>query len=96
MGVIPFLVKKLLNTQHGVGRFTGKSPTMKWANALKESSKKNSVMLNTASHNNISYYADTDRFLEHSPNRRSLYHRGSTLQKIILRFLGVPLVRNKA
>ena len=35
------VVQKLLNTQHGVGRCTCKSPIMKWANVLKESSKKN-------------------------------------------------------
>ena len=40
IGVMPFLVKKLLNTQHSVGRCPHKSPIMKWANALKESSKK--------------------------------------------------------
>ena len=32
--------QKLLNTQHGVGRCACKSPILKWANALKESSKK--------------------------------------------------------
>ena len=32
--------QKLLNTQHGVGRCTGKSSIMKWANMLKESYKK--------------------------------------------------------
>ena len=32
--------QKLLNTQHGVGRCAWKSPIMKWANELKESSKK--------------------------------------------------------
>ena len=31
--------QKLLNTQHRVGRCTCKSPVMKWANVLKESSK---------------------------------------------------------
>ena len=30
---------KLLNTQHSVGRCTHKSPIVKWANALEESSK---------------------------------------------------------
>ena len=29
--------QKLLNTQHGVGRYTCKSPILKWANVLKES-----------------------------------------------------------
>ena len=32
--------QKLLNTQHGVGRCTCKSPLMKWAKVLTESSKK--------------------------------------------------------
>ena len=32
--------QKLLNSQHGVGRCARKSPIMKWANVLKESSKK--------------------------------------------------------
>ena len=59
--------QKLLNTQHGVG--TCKSPIMKWANALKESLKKNSLKLNTASHNNASWFTDTDGFLEHSPKQ---------------------------
>ena len=38
---------------------------------------------NAASHNNASQYTDTDGFLEHLPNRGSLYYKGSTLQKII-------------
>ena len=32
--------QKLLNTQHSVGKCARKSPIMKWANTLKESSKK--------------------------------------------------------
>ena len=32
--------KKLLNTQHGVGRCTNKLPIMKWANMLKSLQKK--------------------------------------------------------
>ena len=39
-GVMLFFNQKLLNTQHGVGRCAWKSPIMKWANELKESSKK--------------------------------------------------------
>ena len=35
-----FFAKKLLNTQHGVGRCTPKSPITKFANTLKEPSKK--------------------------------------------------------
>ena len=31
--------QKLLNTQHGVGRCAHKSPIMKWANVMKESSR---------------------------------------------------------
>ena len=60
--------KKLLNTQCSVGRCTGKSPIMKWANTLKESSKKP----NTASHKNTSWCTDTDGFLEPSPSGGSL------------------------
>ena len=54
---------------------------MKRANALKEASK-NSLKLNTASHNNASWHTDTDGFLEHSPNGGSLYYKGPILQKI--------------
>ena len=77
--------QKLLNTQHGVGRCARKSPIMKWANSLKVF-EKTSLKLNAASHNNTSWYTDTDGFLEHSPSRESLYYRGPTLQKIILDF----------
>ena len=71
-----------------MGRCTCKSPTMKWANVLKESSKKNSLKLNSASHNNTSWYTDTDGFLEHSPSGGSLYYKGPSLQRIILFFGG--------
>ena len=40
MEVMLFFGQKLLNTEHGVGRCACKSPIMKWANTLKESSKK--------------------------------------------------------
>ena len=56
--------QKLLNIQHGVGRYAHKSPTMKWANTL--SLQKNSLKLNAASHNNTSWYTDTGGFLEYS------------------------------
>ena len=46
-GVHAVFAQKLLNTQRGVGRCAHKSPIMKWANALKESSKKNSLKPNT-------------------------------------------------
>ena len=52
--------------------------------------KKNSPKPNTASHNNSSWYTDTDGFLEHSPSEGVLYYKGPALQKIILDFLGPP------
>ena len=36
-GFYVFYGQKLLNTQHGVGKYAGKSLIMKWANALKVS-----------------------------------------------------------
>ena len=39
MGVVLFHGQKLLNTQRGVDRHACKSPIMRWANTLKESSK---------------------------------------------------------
>ena len=45
--------------------------------------KNNSLKLNTASHNNASWYTDTHGFLEHSSSRGSLYYKGPTLQKKI-------------
>ena len=74
--------QKLLNIQGSVGRCTHKSPIMKRANVL--SLQKNSLKLNTASHNSASWYTDTGGFLEHSPSVRSLYYKGPALQKIIL------------
>ena len=50
--------------------------------------KKNSLKLNTATHNNASWYTDLDGFLEHSPSKGSLYYKGPALQKIIPRFWG--------
>ena len=41
---------------------------------------------NTASHNNASWYSDTDGFLEHSPIGGNLYYKEPTFQKIILFF----------
>ena len=64
--------QKLLNTQLSMGRCAPKSPIMKCANALKESSKKNSMKLNTTSHNNASWYTVTNGFLEHSFSRGKL------------------------
>ena len=75
------LGQKLLNTQLSVGRCAHKSPIMKWGNTLKESLKKNSLKLNVASHNNASWYTDTDGFLEHLLSGRSLYYKGITLHR---------------
>ena len=77
--------QKLLNTECCVGTWAHKSPTMKWANMLTEPSKKF-----TASHNNTSWYTDTDGFLEHSSSGGNLYYKGLTLQKIIPDSLGSP------
>ena len=52
--------------------------------------KKHSLKPNAASHNNASWYTDTDGFLEQSPHGGSLYYKGPALQKIILGFLGPP------
>ena len=80
MGVMTFFLKNCFNTHHGVGRGTCKSPIMKWANALKESSKKKLLKLNAASHNSASWCTDTDGFLEHSASRESLFYKGPTLR----------------
>ena len=85
--------QKLLNTQHGMGSCTFKSPIMKWANALKESSKIiHWGQPNPASHNNANGNTNTDGFLEHSPSGGSLYYRGPALQKIFPVFC-IPLVK---
>ena len=83
---------KLLNTQHSVGRDARKSPIMKWENVFKESSKTYSLKPNAASHNNASWYTDTDGLLQHSPSRGGLCYKGSYLQKMILSW-GAPLVK---
>ena len=82
MRVRQFLVKKLMNTHCDMGRYACKSLIMKWANVLKESSKKNSLKLNAASHNNASWYTDTHGFLEHSPSGQKPVLQGEILQKI--------------
>ena len=65
---------------------------MRRANALKRSSKKNSLKTNTASHNDASWCTGTDGFLEHSPSGGSLSYKGSALQKIISVCFGSPLI----
>ena len=61
---------------------------MKWANTL--NFQKNSRKPNAASHNNTSWYTDTDGFLEHSLCKGSLYYKGPALQKRIPFFGGSP------
>ena len=74
MGAQAVFGQKLLNTQCGAGRCAHKSPIIKWANVL--SLQKNSLKLNVASHNNTSWYTDTDGFLEHLPSGESVHHKG--------------------
>ena len=88
MGVMPCWSK----TAEHSARCTCKSPIVKWANALKESSKKKSLKLNAASPNKASWYTDTDACLEYSPSGGSLYYKGPILQKIIPVLGGSPLV----
>ena len=76
MGVMPFSWLKTAE-QHGVGRCAHKSPIMKRANTLKESSKK----IYQSQREPLTV---TDEFLEHSPSRGSLYYKWPTLQRIIL------------
>ena len=89
--VSPVCGQTLLNTQHNVGRCAHKSPIMKWANTLKESSKK-FTEAKAASHNTTSWHADPDGFLEHSTSRGSLYYKGPAFQKISPFLGGSPLV----
>ena len=64
LGVHAIFGQKLLDTQRHVSRCAHKSAIMKWANTL--SLQKNSLKLKAASHNNASWYTDTDGFLEHT------------------------------
>ena len=72
MGVMLFLSKNLLNTQCRMGWYARKSPIMKWANTWNRVFKTNSRKANSASHNNTSWYTDTDGLLDHSPSGESL------------------------
>ena len=85
--------QKLLNTQCSVGSYTCTSAIMKWSPVLKESSQK-SLKLNAASHNNSSWYTDTDGFLELPSSGGSLYYKGPALQKVILFWGKVPPKRH--
>ena len=67
--------QKLLNTQHRVGKCTGKSSIMKWANVLKESSEE---FTNTKCilSQQCQWYPDTEGLLEHSPSGGAYTTRG--------------------
>ena len=54
--------------------------------------KKMLLKPNTASHNNASWYTDTDGLLEHSSSGGSLYYKGFPFQKIIPVLGGCPLI----
>ena len=54
--------------------------------------KKKLMKPNAASHNNASWYTDTDGFLEHSPSMGNLYYKRPALQKIIPVFYGLPFI----
>ena len=57
-----------------------------------KSLQKNSLKQNAASHNNASWYTDTDGFLEHSPSGRSLYYHDPSLKIILVIFLDPPCI----
>ena len=84
-----FFGQKPLNISARCSSCIRKSPIMKWANALKESSKKDSLEPNAASHNNASWCSDTDGFLEHSPIREAWTTRDLPSRRQF-QFWGVP------
>ena len=95
MEVMRFWVQKLVKTQRGVDWciHNNKSHLIKWANALKKSSKK-FTEANTASHNNAKWHTDRKGFLEHPPSGGSLYYKGPTVLKIILVSFGYRLIHH--
>ena len=86
-----FWPKTFEHSKTGVGRCAHKYPH-EMSKYVERVFKKNSLKPNTASHNNTSWYPDTDGFLEYSPSWGSLYYKGPALQKIILFLFGSPLV----
>ena len=81
------LGQKLLNTVQ-CGQVHSSITHCEMGECVERVFKKNSLKPNTGCHNNVSWYTDTDGFLEHSPSRGSLYYKGPMLQKIIICFLG--------
>ena len=80
---------KLPSTPHSVGRCAHKSPISKMGKCV-ERVEQDSLKLKAASHNNTSWYTDTDGFLEHLPSKGSLHYKEPMLQKIILLFGDPP------
>ena len=78
MGVIPFLVK---TAEHSVwcGQVHALVTHHAMGQHVERISKKNSLKPNVASHNNASWYTDTDGFLEHTPSGGCLYYKRPTL-----------------
>ena len=85
------LYQKLLNTKCSMSR-CAQITNHEMRNILTPQKKKKSLKPNAASHNNASWYTDTDGFLEHSPSRGSLYYNRPSLQKIFRVFWRSPLV----
>ena len=67
--------QKLLNTQHDVSRYTYKSPIMKWANMLTESSKK----LNETKKSSLSQHHQLGHWYRRVP--RTLTQQGKPVLK---------------
>ena len=91
-GSCSFFGQKLMNTQRGVGRCAYKSPTMKWANSVKESSKtihwSQTQPLTTTPAGTLFQMGSLNTHLAGG----SLHSKGPALQKINLGFLGSPLI----
>ena len=86
-GTMPFLVKNCWTLSTVWAGVLIKHPPWNGQTHWKHL-QKNSLKLNasTASHNNASWYTNTDGFLEHSPSGGEythLYYKGPTIQKII-------------
>ena len=73
MGVMPFLVKNCRTLSAVWVGVLINHPSWNGQTHWKSLQKK-SLKLNTASHNNASWYMITDGFLEHSLNRGSLFY----------------------
>ena len=89
-GAMPFLVKNCWTLSVVWAGTLVNHPS--WNEQMHGVSKKNSLKPNAASHNNTSWYTDTEGFLEHSRSGGSLYYKGPALQKIMPVLWGEPLI----